>query len=430
MIIKFLEEEIAKCNTRLAQLIERSQKSGDLEEVRRLGTEIDEVKDQIKRFEQEKAEALAAEQKAKNPIPAPKANTEGEDILRSEGYRQAFMAYIQRGVAIPQEYVPELKKRAAEIARAAGTTVTSEVPALTPATVLDIVARNEASDRYGVLYRRVNHTFFEGNVEIPISEMAVQCTWQVEGTCPTGDKAGNATDRILFKSNLLFCQVNYSLLVGIQSLPVFERELGRLMREAILKELDRCIVLGTGVGQPEGITVSPRVTKSVTLSPAEIDDWKTWQKKVIAAIPGEKIGGHIVLAKSTVDSHIKTLTNDNNNPLFFSGALSGRNPNTGDVEDSFLGQWVLSLGNGILKDYDAASEDDIVGFYAPLDDYSMNVSIPLGVERFYDQKCIQWIIRQIIAADGHPVDTGGMILIKKGAAAARAAKASAPAESN
>lgn len=410
MRIEFLTQEIARSQSKLAALLKRSEESQDVNELKRIATEIDETKEQIKRFEAEKAEAEKAEQKAKNPLPQPH-NSTTEELARSEGYRKAFMAFIQRGEAIPAEYASLMNVR-----RAAGTTVASEISALTPPQIMDEVVSDTATGRFGQLYRRVRHLNVAQGVAFPVSELGATFSWITEGTCPTGDKAGDANTYVTFNAYLGQAQINTSLVAEIKSLPVFEREVARLLREAAYEALDTAIVKGSGTGQPEGITTSPRVTKSITLNSTEIDDWKAWQKKLIKAIPLSKRGGHIVLNIGTIDSHLRTLANDNNNPLFFDGSLGGSGDfNGGGVEGRFLGQWVLALDGTILPDFDTASNNDIIGFYAPLDDYGLNENLSLGVERFYDQKCLQYTTRELIICDGHPLDTGGMILIKKGA---------------
>lgn len=425
-MIDRLKKMIESEETRLNGLIARSDKSEDVAELRSLTGEISAARQNITEMRSMLAEAEATrdelEARAKNPIPTPGIVTSPAATgTATDAYKVAFKNFVQKRTPIPQELITgEMRSALSEIeaaeGRAAGTTVSSEVSALIPITVMDEVVRTTATGVYGQLFERVRKTNIRGGVRYPLSSMEATFTWGTEGTCPTGDKAGNANTYIEFGSYLGIAQINVSLLVSIEALPVFYQELTRLIREAFLKAMDTAIVKGTGEGQPLGITVDTRVTKSVSFAANEIGDWNAWQSKLVSQIPLSKRGGHIVLGIGTIDRYIRTMHDDNNRPLFFDSAIDLRGDfNGGGIEGRLLGQWVLATENSLLEDFDSASNNDIIGFYAPLDDYAINSNLQFAISTFRDEKCLQDITRGLIICDGKPLDTTGMILIKKSA---------------
>lgn len=419
-MIERLKKMIASEEARLNRLVSRSDKSENVAELRSLTADITAARDNIAELRAALADAEAAEARAKNPIPAggiPAPQAQG----KYGAYEIAFKDFVQKRKPIPQELLTsEMRSALSAIqqaeGRAAGTTISSEVSALIPVTVMNEVVRTAASGVYGQLFERVRKTNIPGGVRYPVSSMEATFTWATEGACPTGDKAGNANTYIEFGSYLGLAQINVSLVVSIESVSVFYEELTRLIREAFYKAMDTAIVKGTGEGQPLGITVDPRVTKSVTLSVAQIGDWNAWQESLISQIPLSKRGGHIVLGIGTIDRYIRTMHDDNNRPLFLDAGVDLRGDfSSGAIEGRLLGQWVLATENALLPDFDSASANDIVGFYAPLSDYAINSNLQFAVSTFRDEKCLQDITRGMIICDGKPLDTSGMILIKKSA---------------
>ena len=330
-------------------------------------------------------------------------------------YKTAFKDFVQRGTPIPAELISNEMRSALNSfreQRVAGTTPLADITALVPTTVMDEVVRTAKTGVYGQLFDRVRKTNIRGGVRYPLSNLVATFNWVTEGVCPVGEKAGTANTFIEFGSYIGLAQINTSIVASIEAEPVFYAELTRLIAEAFLKAIDNAIVNGTGVGQPLGITKDERVTNVVTLTEDEVTQWKAWEK-IVQAIPLSKRGGHIVLPIGTIDKYLRTLTDDNNRPLFFDSSLTLGNVQANGVEGRFDGQNVLAVENDILKNFDEANAGDVVGFYAPLYDYAINSNLQFAISQFRDELCLQDITRGMIICDGKPLDTTGMILIKK-----------------
>lgn len=417
MNIELIKTMLADANRKLESLVKRSDESQDVAELRSINSEIAEVRSNIGNYEsiisqynKEEEEKAAAEARAKNPLPAINNDQKPQEVKME--YRSAFKEFIQKGKAIPAELVSEeMRNSLSKIREARGTTLSSEISALIPVTVMDEVIREAKTGVYGQLFDRVRKTNIRGGVRYPLSNLVATFNWITEGETPEGQKAGTANTYIEFGSYLGIAQINTSIIASIESEAVFYSELVKLISEAFYKAIDYAIVNGTGNGQPLGITKDPRVKNSVTLSAAEVTNWQAWEK-IIAAVPLAKRGGHIVLPIGTIDKYVRTLHDDNNRPLFFDNNLTLGTPSNG-LEGRFDGQYVLAVENDILKNFDEASTGDVIGFYAPLNDYAINSNLQFAISQFRDELSLQDVTRGMIICDGKPLDVNGIVLIKK-----------------
>lgn len=418
MNIEKIKAMMTNAKASLEALVKRSEESNDVAELRSLNAEITEKRGAIadyesfiSEFEAEEARRAEEEARAKNPIP----NVGNNKTEVKMEYRTAFKNFVQKGTPIPSELITEEMRSALSKfreQRSAGTTLSSEISALIPVTVMDEVIRTAKTGVYGQLFDRVRKTNIRGGVRYPLSNLVATFSWATEGVCPVGQKAGDANTFIEFGSYLGLAQINTSIVASIEAEPVFYQELTKLIAEAFFKAIDYAIVNGSGNGQPLGIAKDPRVTASVTLDADAVTNWKEWEK-VIQAIPLSKRGGHIVLPIGTIDKYVRTLTDDNNRPLFFDNTMNLGTQPTNGIEGRFDGQYVLAVENDILPNYDEANTGDVIGFYAPLSDYAINSNLQFAISQFRDELCLQDITRGMIICDGKPLDVSGMVLIKK-----------------
>lgn len=411
MNIELLKEMLNNSQKRLEILVKRSEESKNVEELRSINADITAVKTDIDSFKSMIKSLEEEETRAKNPIPL-REKTKQETTMN---YKTAFKEFVQKGTPIPAELITNEMRSAINSfreQRVAGTTPLADITALVPTTVMDEVVRTAKTGVYGQLFDRVRKTNIRGGVRYPLSNLVATFNWATEGVCPIGEKAGTANTFIEFGSYIGLAQINTSIVASIEAEPVFYNELTKLIAEAFLKAIDYAIVNGSGNGQPLGITKDERVTNVVSLTNDEVTNWKAWEK-IVQAIPLSKRGGHIVLPIGTIDKYLRTLTDDNNRPLFFDNSLTLANMQANGIEGRFDGQNVLAVENDILKNFDEANVGDVIGFYAPLYDYAINSNLQFAISQFRDELCLQDITRGMIICDGKPLDTTGMILIKK-----------------
>ena len=124
-----LTKKLARLQSKKQSLTERAMASQDVNEVRSINSELEDVNAEIAETQEEldaieaeeRAVELEAEKRAANPVPAnaqrvngdiagatvgsftTEARSDDEDRTASLEYRKAFKAYVQRGIPMPTE---------------------------------------------------------------------------------------------------------------------------------------------------------------------------------------------------------------------------------------------------------------------------------------------------------------------------------------
>ena len=302
---KVLQKRLARLQAKKAKLVERCNASTDVNEVRSLTEELEDVNAEINETEEEIAaipdeepEAPAEpaedpEQRSKvpagatlvNPIAsfgmgATGAQARGnEDPFASMEYRMAFKDYVQRGVSneLISDGMKAWEKRSGVAAN------TDTLGAIIPTTLINEFI-NEVRKVYGQLYNKVRKLDVPGGVRFPVGELQATFKWISESTVSPRQDAGETQD-VIFEYNVGEIRVAQTLLSSIVALDLFEREVVSIMLKAFLQAMDIGIVKGTGKGQMLGILNDPRVTNTVELTAAEINNWTAWRKKFFAKLP-------------------------------------------------------------------------------------------------------------------------------------------------
>lgn len=430
---KVLEKRQARLLSRKEELIKRSNESEDIAEVRAINEQLMQITEDLQDITDELA-ALAddggdsedsgdtndegggirsnipdgAEFRGGNPLAAFGQNGTHTDANKepysSMEYRTAFMKYVQRGTPIPADVI----QRAGGDK---GTTVAADIGAIIPSTIMNEFIK-EVSKVYGQVYSKVRKLNIKGGVKFPISKLKAKFSWISETTVSDKQKAGDIKDYVEFSYNMGEIRVAETLLAQVVSLPLFENEITRIMVEAYVETMDKVIISGTGVGQPLGITVDPRVTNKVEFTAAEFANWTDWRKKLFAAIPLSKRGqGEFLFTASTVESNLLTMVDGNNRPIF-KEVTDGEFAENGGV-GRFYGRSVTLVEPDVLADFDTAKSGDIVGIYWIPTDYAINTNLEFSMKRYFDEDTNEWINKGITIVDGKILDPSGCYLIKK-----------------
>lgn len=407
---EFLQKLIAAKQARAQELREAIKNAQTADEVRSLGDELTNVETEMRDAQ---AQMMELENRSSgnvnfNPMRVVggtvEENRDNVDPYGTMEYRQAFKNYVQKGIEIPHEL---------RAAGDTGTTVTADIGAIIPTTVMNELIK-EVSKVYGQVYSKVRKLNIKGGVEFPISAFGATFKWITESTPSGKQKVGDAKSKVSFSYHIGEIRVASSLLANIVSLDVFESEIVRVMAEAYLKAMDTAIISGTGSGQPSGITVDTRVTGNtgniVEFTDTELADWTAWRKKLFAKVPLAKRGsGEFLFPASTVESYLLTMKDANNRPLFRE-ATEGT---IGNLAGSFFGREVTLVEPDIIKDYDTATTGDIIGVFWVPNDYAINTNLQFGMKRYFDEDTNEWIDKALTIVDGKILDVSGCYLLKK-----------------
>lgn len=431
---KVLQKRLARLQAKKAKLVERCNASTDVNEVRSLTDELEDVNAEINETEEEIAaipdeepEAPAEpaedpEQRSKVPAGATLVNPVAsfgmgatgaqargnEDPFASMEYRMAFKDYVQRGVSneLISDGMKAWEKRSGVAAN------TDTLGAIIPTTLINEFI-NEVRKVYGQLYNKVRKLDVPGGVRFPVGELQATFKWISESTVSPRQDAGETQD-VIFEYNVGEIRVAQTLLSSIVALDLFEREVVSIMLKAFLQAMDIGIVKGTGKGQMLGILNDPRVTNTVELTAAEINNWTAWRKKFFAKLPLGYRAGEFIFPLSTVETYLETMADANNNPIF--RQATGLEVNDGDAANPngrFFGREVSLVEPDVIPDFDAASDGDVIGVFWQPEEYAINTNMQMAMRRYFDEETNKWVDKLLVIVDGKVLNPKGIYLIKK-----------------
>lgn len=418
---KILEQKLARLRAKVAKLSERMSASTDANEVRSMTEDLDDLNAEIKETqaeldaiaEEEKTEEKKEEERSATPanvtvegaqILGAFAQNDGtekrdEDPTSSMEYRQAFMKYVQKGTPI------ELRNGEA--------ISTADTGAAIPMTIMNEVI-NTVRKRYGNLYNKVRKMSVPGGVKIPIGALQASFKWINESTVSPRQKT-DKLGAIVFEYNTAEIRIAQTFLSSILTLSAFEAELTKIIAIAYLEAMDKGIMLGSGDGSMLGILNDPRVTNTIKMSAADINNWTAWRKKFFSKLPLGYRAGEFVFAASTVDAYLETMADSNNNPIF--RQATGLEVGDGDAQNPsgrFFGREISMVEPDIIADFDDASENDVIGLFWQPNEYAINENFGFTMRRYFDEETNEWVDKALTVVDGKVLNPTGFYKILKG----------------
>ena len=424
---KILEKRLNRLNSKRQSLTERAMSSQDVNEVRSINAELEDVNAEIAETQEEldaiKAEEAKAEEETRSLPPADAKRVNGEisgavvgsfgaterseDVFSTMEYRKAFMKYAQTGTPIPAQFTQ----------RDGSPANTDTLGATIPTTVLNEFI-NLIRVRYGNLYSKVRKLNIKGAVKVPIAELQATFKWITEDTVAPREDGGQIKDFVEFSYNMAEIRVSQSLLSSIVTIDLFEREIVRIMLIAYMQAMDTGIVKGTGNGQMLGILNDPRVTGQaghiIELSAADINNWTAWRKQFFAKLPLGYRAGEFIFPIATVDAYLETMADSNNNPIF--RQATGLEVNDGDAVNPngrFFGREVSLVEPDIITDFDSASSGDVIGIFWQPNEYAINTNMAFGMRRWFDEDRNEWVNKMLTVVDGKVLNPKGFYIFKK-----------------
>ena len=424
---KILEKRLNRLNSKRQSLTERAMSSQDVNEVRSINAELEDVNAEIAETQEEldaiKAEEAKAEEETRSLPPADATRVNGEisgavvgsfgaterseDVFSTMEYRKAFMKYAQTGTPIPAQFTQ----------RDGSPANTDTLGATIPTTVLNEFI-NLIRVRYGNLYSKVRKLNIKGAVKVPIAELQATFKWITEDTVAPREDGGQIKDFVEFSYNMAEIRVSQSLLSSIVTIDLFEREIVRIMLIAYMQAMDTGIVKGTGNGQMLGILNDPRVTGQaghiIELSASDINNWTAWRKQFFAKLPLGYRAGEFIFPIATVDAYLETMSDSNNNPIF--RQATGLEVNDGDAVNPngrFFGREVSLVEPDIITDFDSASSGDVIGIFWQPNEYAINTNMAFGMRRWFDEDRNEWVNKMLTVVDGKVLNPKGFYIFKK-----------------
>lgn len=409
----FLKKLLKARNDRMSEIRSAIEASNDVNEVRNLTkeatalqAEINDLNSQIASLDEQRDAVPASAQHVNGNITAsfsaPAKAEEKREVnpLESMEYRKAFMAYVQRGTAIPAEV------------RAGMAITTADSGAAIPLTIMNEVI-NTVRLRYGNLYSKVRKTNVQGGVEYPIGALKASFKWINESTVSPRQKL-DPLAKVSFQYHTAEIRIAQTFLSNILTMDAFEAKIAEVIAIAYLEAMDYGIVNGTGNGQMLGILNDARVTNSVSMSAQDINNWTAWRKKFFSKLPLGYRAGEFIFPLSTVESYLETMADANNNPVF--RQATGLEVNDGDSRNPngrFFGRDISLVEPDILPDFDSAATGDVIGIYWQPDEYAINENFGFTMRRYFDEETNEWVDKALVVVDGKVLNPTGYYLIRK-----------------
>ncbi len=424
---EYFQKLIKRKNARIEQIRSLIAASNDVNEVRNLTGEAEELKDEVKEAEEQLAAIEAEEQNAATQENAPAeqrsavpanaqlvngrvAGTFAQNVqeqrenvnpLETMEYRQAFMNYVQNGTPIM---------------RAGDAISTPDTAPAIPLTIMNQVI-NTVRLRYGNLYNKVRHLNVQGGVQFPIGALRATFKWINESTVSPRQKL-DPLAKIMFSYHVAEIRIAQTFLASIVTLEAFEARIAEVIAIAYLEAMDQAIVNGTGEGMPLGILNDSRVTNQtgniIEMTASDLNNWTAWRKKFFAKLPLGYRAGEFIFPLSTVETYLETMADANNNPVF--RQATGLEVNDGDSRNPngrFFGREIALVEPDILPDFDAASNGDVIGIFWQPEEYAINENFGFTMRRYWDDETNEWVDKALVVVDGKVLNPVGYYLIKK-----------------
>lgn len=432
----FLNKMLLAKNAEMEKLSAKMKASESADEVREIGETLIALRDEINEIEKQLGELNKQEEK-----PVEEDNKEdNEEDTKEEGvdsrsfnvlstygvnkmeerkelkgrdsmeYRVAFKDYVQKGIISPI-----LEKRAD------GPSTTGDLGVLVPNTVMNEII-TKLGNQYGQIYNRVRHLNVKGGVDFAVGEFDFTAKRILEGAAaPTAGK-GTISSKVSFGFRHCWIGASRSILEGELDINAFEQKVVEGIYTAYAKKMDNEILVGGGSdsNEMEGILTeadksSSRIAAAnvITFTATEIADWKKWQSKLFSKIPLEMRAEkpEFVMTAGTYESNIKTLSDNNNRPVYYETF----NPIDGTETSTFKGKEVVFVndGNGI-SDYDTAADGAVFALYwVPSKAYAINSNMQFSLTQWRDHANLQDITYALVVNDGKVLDPGYLYILKK-----------------
>lgn len=446
---KILEKRLARLQKKKNDLAARALASQDAAEVRSINATLEEVNAEIEET-QEEIDAIDAETPDQGedngdnePAPAPAApdargfnplaaynmrhNTpsgQNENVppTATMEYRTAFMQFVQRG------QMSDVLRRSDELNNYTGS-VAEDLGILIPETIIQEIIKG-VEKVYGQLYSRVKKTNVRGGVKYPIGSFSATFSRIKEygvGAAPTTrQKGGRITGYVQFGYNIGEIRLAKTLLESVLEVPVFERELSKVIVEAYVQAMDHEIMTGDPDDMEcEGILTEAAKEDSripaeniIEFTAEEMADWKSWQTNLFAKIPlsMRALRPQFVMTANTYEANIKTLSDDNNRPVY----NETYNPVDGSETATFKGKQIVFVEDDILGNFndidvsEESTDSPYFGMYwIPEKAYAINTNLQFFVKRYFDDEKNEWVDKALVINDGKILDPKYLYLLKK-----------------
>ena len=393
-----LTKKLARLQSKKQKLTERAMASQDVNEVRSINSELEDVNAEIAETQEEldaieaeeRAAEVEAEKRAANPVPANATLVNGQvrgsykaADKDSVEYRTAFMEYVLRNKPIPAEL------------RQDANTLTSDVASVIPTVIVNRIV--ESVTACGMILPLVTRTAYAAGVVVPTSAVKPVATWVNEGA--SSDKQKKTTGNVTFSHFKLRCEISMSAEVGAMALDVFETTFVKNVSDAMVVALEKAVLAGTGTGQPTGIlngTLTSYEVTSVKVGAVSYADLCACEAK----LPAEyEASAKWFMTKAQFMVFVAMTDTDGQPIARVDHGINGK------PERTLLGREV------VIHPYATEMGSYVAGLY-DFKDYVLNTVYDLGIQKKQDWDTEDLLTKAVMSVDGKPVSRDSLVVLK------------------
>lgn len=402
----FLMKLIERKKQEMEELLERSDASKDVEEVRSIGKKLEtlkrekeEAEAQLEKIEREEQEP-GLDERGIVPEEAELRNgwvigqymqrngQEAKDDKENAEYRKAFMELVLRNKPIPAEV------------RESESTTTTDIGTAIPKQVVNKII--EKFDNVGMIMPLITKTSYAAGIEIPTSTVKPVASWVAEGK--GSERQKKTTGKIVFTYHKLRCEIAMSMEVGTMALAAFEAKFIENISKAMVKAIENAAINGSGEGQPKGIlkeTVPEG--QEITIKNGVI----TYEDlcRIEAAIPEEYEGRAKYCMSKKTFMEIVAMTDNNGQPIARINYGIGGKP-----ERTILGREVV-LASEYMPNLSEAEENTFM-FAFDFEEYILNTIYDMGIGKKQDWDSEDLLTKAVMSVDGKAVSAESLVTVK------------------
>lgn len=387
--------------------------AGDVEELRKLQKEVDEIDAELRDI-QAMIDELPKEDETNERTAAVNGTTPGivvtnadnqeqrksEDVEELE-YRKAFQQFVTKGTPIPAEL------------RDDATTATTDLTTAIPTVLVNRIV--EKLESTGMILPLVTKTAFPAGMNIPTSSVKPVATWVAEGASSDRQKKEVKT-AITFTHFKLRCEIAMTMESSVMAISAFEAKFVDNVVEAMVKAIEDAIINGAW-NQAGNALVGPKGILDETVASGQNVD--------VAAAKG-------FTYQTLVDAEAKLpLAYENGAVWFMTKKTFMEFIGMTDGEDG-AGQPIARVNYGIggkpertllgrpviLNEYMAnyastVTNDTVVAFLFNPKDYVLNTNYNMGIQKKQDWDTEDLLTKAVMAVDGKVIDKNSLVTVTK-----------------
>lgn len=310
---------------------------------------------------------------------------EDGDVFSTLEYRRAFMNYVVSGTPIPEEYRQAMTEN-----RAAEFSLVTDVTAVIPTNLMNRAVEDLTVE--GKILNLVTQTNYQGGVSMPIDEINPTVSWLGADEAVSAEQKAEMKASVTFAYHILEARIAIGILAATVALSVFENQIVKKIKSAVIRELEKCIISGDGSGKPKGITTyAVPSSQVVTMSAEQVGTVSAWASMEAALPEAYEANAVYMMNKATWELYLNGMTD-----------TTGQKIGLGKINEK--GQKILNgrlvVTTDTLPAYDTCGASGVFAALCDLSQYILNSNLNMYYKKYFDENDNKYKHKVLMIVDG------------------------------